>query len=203
MQLHNSALSQQALGFKSIKITVYTLFQWLWLKASLFVVQTKTSPNCSISWGKLEIQIQLLCSNNMFSHCALQSFQAGDLNVSRPNYVYHNFPTIQKFQVVPLGTHCPWSYQTNCSQSWGFHPRRQRRYTDYLSPPQSLTNLVTCTALSYLSSQSIHCTSLLDWNQDSGCCQSLFNPQLTHPKTLLLELGFCMLMLKNDLFNNL
>ena len=85
----------------------------------------------------------------------------------------------------------------------GFHPRRQRRYIDYLSPPQSLTNLVTCTALSYLSSQSIHFTSLLDWNQDSGCCQSLFNPQLTHPKLLLLELGFCMLLLGNDLFNNL
>ena len=113
------------------------------------------------------------------------------------------FHTIQKFQVVPLVTYCPWSYQTNCSQSWGFHPRRQRRYTDYLSPPRSLTNLVTCTALSYLSSQSILFTSLLDWNQGSGCCQSLFNPQLTHPKTLLLELGFCMLLLKNDLFNNL
>ena len=65
------------------------------------------------------------------------------------------------------------------------------------------TNLVTCTALSYLSSQSIHFTSLLDWNQDSGCCQSLFNPQVTHPKTLLFELGFCMLLLTNDLFNNL
>ena len=45
--------------------------------------------------------------------------------------------------------------------------------------------------------------SLLDWNQDSGCCQSLFNPQLTNPKTLLFELGFCMLLLTNDLFNNL
>ena len=73
----------------------------------------------------------------------------------------------------------------------------------YHHPSLSLTNLVTCTALSYLSSQSIHFTSLLDWNQDSGCCQSLFNPHLTHPKTLLLELGFCMLLLRNNLFNNL
>ena len=83
-----------------------------------------------------------------------------------------------------------------------FTPRDKEDTLIFLSPPQSLTELVTYTALLYLSTQIIPFTSLVGWNQVSGCCQSLFNPQLMHPKTLLLELGFCMLLLENDLFNN-
>ena len=121
----------------------------------------KIITNCS-SWGKLGIP---------------------------PKHVYHIFPSLQKMQVVPLGPYYPWSYKTNCSQPRGFHPRRQRRYTDYLSPPQSLADNVSCTAVSYLSSQSIQFTSLLYWNQETCCCQSL---SLTHSWRILKH--FCWIL---------
>ena len=111
-----------------------------------------------------------------FSHYALQSFQAADLKVSRPNYVYHIFP---QFTKIASCTACPLLYvklPTNCSQPRGFHPRKQRIYTYWLSPPQILTDLVTCTAVAYLSSQSIQFTSLLDTNQEIGV--------VSHPLTL-------------------
>ena len=43
-----------------------------------------------------------------------------------------------------------------------------KKKADYFSPPQSLADLLTCTAVSYLSSQSIQFTSLLDTNQEAG-----------------------------------
>ena len=60
--------------------------------------------------GKLKIQIQLMCSNNMFSHYALQLFQARDLIMLGQISSTPFFHALQKLQVVSLGTYYPWSY---------------------------------------------------------------------------------------------